>query len=204
MNLTRTMRKRSAIPLLLQRAQTLPDNIRETYALSSLDRTLLVMPLFHVHGLLAGLLAPLLSGGAVIVVPRFSASDFWRDFITHEATWYTAVPTIHQILLRHPLPESLPAIRFIRSCSSPLSPKVFHDLETKFKAPVLEAYAMTEAAHQIASNPLPPKKRVPGCVGLGQGVEVRILDNNGREVAQGVEAEICIRGENVTKGLVNF
>ena len=167
------------------------------------DRTLLVMPLFHVHGLLAGFLAPLLSGGSVIVPQKFSASEFWEHFITYKANWYTAVPTIHQILLKHPPPHTKPNIRFIRSCSSPLSPKTFYELEKAFNAPVLEAYAMTEAAHQMTSNPLPPAKRYPGSVGVGQGVEVKILDQEGKEVPQGSEAEICIRGENVTKGYLN-
>ena len=161
------------------------------------------MPLFHVHGLLAGFLAPLLSGGSVIVPLKFSASDFWENFVTYKANWYTAVPTIHQILLKNPPPSKVPEIRFIRSCSSPLSPKTFHELEKAFNAPVLEAYAMTEAAHQMTSNPLPPGKRYPGSVGIGQGVEVKILDQAGKEVPQGSEAEICIRGENVTKGYLN-
>ncbi len=134
---------------------------------------------------------------------RFSASEFWDDFLTYKANWYTAVPTIHQILLKNPPPHTKPTIRFIRSCSSPLSPKTFHELEKAFDAPVLEAYAMTEAAHQMTSNPLPPGKRQPGSVGIGQGVEVRILDQDGKEVPQGSEAEICIRGENVTKGYLN-
>ncbi|KAL2757980.1 hypothetical protein ACRALDRAFT_2132703 [Sodiomyces alcalophilus JCM 7366] len=185
-NLTRTMK-----------------NIQETYQLTDKDRTMLVMPLFHVHGLLCALLAPFYSGGSMVVPVKFSASDFWRDFITYKANWYTAVPTIHQILLRSPVPSPLPAIRFIRSCSSPLSPTVFHELEKTFKAPVLEAYAMTEAAHQMTSNPLPPGKRKPGTVGVGQGVEVRILDDSGKELPQGSEGEICIKGDNVTKGYLN-
>lgn len=179
------------------------ENIQATYQLTPSDRNLLIMPLFHVHGLLAAFLAPLYSGGAAIVPSRFSASEFWSDFVTHQANWYTAVPTIHQILLKTPMPDPKPKIRFIRSCSSPLSPKTFHDLEAAFDAPVLEAYAMTEAAHQMTSNPLPPGKRVPGSVGIGQGVEVKILDEKGNEVPQGEEAEICIRGENVTKGYLN-
>ncbi|KAL8701841.1 MAG: hypothetical protein Q9224_000308 [Gallowayella concinna] len=179
------------------------ENIKATYQLSPKDRTYLVMPLFHVHGLLAGLLAPLHSGGSVIIPLRFSASDFWADFTTYQANWYTAVPTIHQILLRNSRPERVPEIRFIRSCSSPLSPQTFHELEKAFHAPVLEAYAMTEGAHQMTSNPLPPSKRYPGSVGIGWGVEVRILDQDGHEVPQGSQGEICIRGENVTKGYLN-
>lgn len=164
---------------------------------------MLVMPLFHVHGLLCGLLAPLATGGSMVVPSKFSATEFWQDFIAHKANWYTAVPTIHQILLKNPTPNPLPQIRFIRSCSSPLSPTVFAQLEETYKAPVLEAYAMTEAAHQMTSNPLPPAKRKPGTVGLGQGVDVRILDDEGNELEQGKEGEICIRGENVTKGYLN-
>ena len=192
-----------AVPLTHRNLTRTMKNIQATYELSPEDRTMLVMPLFHVHGLLAGFLAPLLSGGSVIVPPRFSASEFWEDFVTHKANWYTAVPTIHQILLKNPPPSSIPKIRFIRSCSSPLSPKTFTELEKAFGAPVLEAYAMTEAAHQMTSNPLPPGKRYPGSVGIGQGVEVKILDQEGKEVPQGSEAEICIRGENVTKGYLN-
>lgn len=179
------------------------ENITATYQLTPQDRNLLVMPLFHVHGLLAAFLAPLYSGGSAIVPPKFSASEFWHDFTTYKANWYTAVPTIHQILLKTKLPSPKPQIRFIRSCSSPLSPKIFGELENTFDAPVLEAYAMTEAAHQMTSNPLPPGKRQPGSVGIGQGVEVKILDQDGKEVLQGSEAEICIRGENVTTGYLN-
>jgi len=193
-----------AVPLTHRNLTRTMRNIQDTYELSPKDRTMLVMPLFHVHGLLCGFLAPLRSGGSVIVPGAFSARAFWEDFITHKANWWTAVPTIHQILLKNPPPSPRPAIRFIRSCSSPLSPKTFHELESTYHAPVLEAYAMTEAAHQMTSNPLPHRgKRKPGSVGIGQGVEVKILDDHGNEVPQGTEAEICIRGENVTKGYLN-
>ncbi|KAF8545086.1 hypothetical protein BDD12DRAFT_722391 [Trichophaea hybrida] len=192
-----------AVPLTHRNLTRTMENITNTYQLTPKDRTYLVMPLFHVHGLLAGFLAPLASGGTVIVPPKFSASTFWKDFTTHQANWYTAVPTIHQILLKSPLPNPIPNIRFIRSCSSPLSPTTFHALEKALHAPVLEAYAMTEAAHQMTSNPLPPAKRKPGTVGIGQGVGVAILDDDGNELPQGHEGEISVRGDNVTKGYIN-
>lgn len=198
-----TTGKPKAVPLTHRNLTTTMKNIMATYDLTHADRTMLVMPLFHVHGLLAGFLAPLYSGGSVIVPPKFSASEFWDDFNTHKANWYTAVPTIHQILLKNPPPATKPNIRFIRSCSSPLSPTTFQQLEEAYNAPVLEAYAMTEAAHQMTSNPLPSAKRIPGSVGIGQGVEVEILDAEGAGVPQGSEGEICIRGENVTKGYLN-
>ncbi|KAF3103333.1 hypothetical protein TWF706_004941 [Orbilia oligospora] len=189
-----------AVPLTHKNLTTTMRNIKATYALSPADRTYLVMPLFHVHGLLAGFLAPLHSGGSVVVPPKFSATTFWTEFVRFKANWYTAVPSMNSILLKSPPPKPLPYIRFIRSCSSPLAPATFHQIESTFGAPVLEAYAMTEAAHQMTSNPLPPAKRKPGSVGLGQGVDVRILDDNGDEVPQGKEGEICIKGENVTTG----
>ena len=121
-------------------------NIVGTYNLSSSDSTYLVMPLFHVHGLLCGLLATFQSAGTVVIPPKFSASVFWKELKDNGCNWYTAVPTIHQMLLNTPLKDGekgYPKLRFIRSCSSSLSPVTFEQLEKTFKAPVLEAYAMT-------------------------------------------------------------
>lgn len=199
-----TTGKPKAVPLSHRNLTRTMLNIQHTYDLSPKDRTYLVMPLFHVHGLLAGFLAPLRSGGSVIVPPKFSAKTFWNDFSTHRATWYTAVPTIHSILVKQGKPQRMPKIRFIRSCSSPLPPKTMKELETMCNAPVLEAYAMTEACHQMCSNPLPSRgSRKAGSVGLGQGVDVRILDAEAQEVPQGTHGEICVRGENVTRGYLN-
>ncbi|KAI8641499.1 hypothetical protein BD408DRAFT_388889 [Parasitella parasitica] len=188
------------VPLSHLNLLTSMRNIVGTYELNPEDRTLLVMPLFHVHGLLCGLLATLLSGGVAVIPAKFSASHFWKDFVDNKCNWYTAVPTIHQILLRNP-PSQVPAIRFIRSCSSSLAPATLKALEKHFKAPVLEAYAMTEASHQMTSNPLPHRgPHKAGSVGLGQGVEIAILDQAGNPTELG---EVCIRGKNVTKGYLN-
>jgi acyl-CoA synthetase (AMP-forming)/AMP-acid ligase II len=176
-------------------------NIIQTYNLSASDRSYLVMPGFHVHGLQAGLLAALLARGSVVIPPKFSAGVFWREFVSTESNWYTAVPTIHQILLSSPHPSPIPNLRFIRSCSSSLSPTTFEELEKAFKAPVLEAYAMTEAAHQMTSSPLPPAKRKAGTVGLPQGgMKVRVVDESGNDTHEG---EVAIKGDNVTKGYLN-
>ncbi len=192
-----------AVPLTHLNISTTVKNIINTYRLRSDDRSYLVMPLFHVHGLICGLLGPLGSGGSVIIPSRFSPKFFWDHFIKYNANWYTAVPTIHHILLSSPKPVPLPHIRFIRSCSSALAPSVFHKLENEFNAPVLEAYAMTEAAHQMTSNNLPPGQRKPGTVGVGQGVEIVILDENDNILPNGKEGEISIKGINVTKGYIN-
>ena len=127
-------------------------NLASHYALTSADRSLVVMPLFHGHGLIGAALATLASGGTAIVPPRFSASQFWPSFRKHGATWYTAVPTIHEILLQRADRDDAPdcGARFIRSCSAALAPAVMANLEKRFGAPVLEAYGLTEAAHQVA------------------------------------------------------
>ncbi|KAG2677317.1 hypothetical protein I3760_12G091600 [Carya illinoinensis] len=181
-------------------------NIKSVYKLTELDSTVLVLPLFHVHGLIAGLLSSLVSGAAVTLpaAGRFSASTFWSDMVAYRATWYTAVPTIHQIVLdrHHSKPEPFyPKLRFIRSCSASLAPTVLDRLEEAFGAPVLEAYAMTEASHLMASNPLPENGvHKSGSVGKPVGQEMAILDENGLRQPEGVSGEVCIRGPNVTKG----
>ncbi|KAJ1955943.1 hypothetical protein IWQ62_005419, partial [Dispira parvispora] len=198
-----TTGKPKAVPLSHGNLTRSMLNIVTTYSLTPSDRTYLVMPLFHVHGLIAGLLSTLKSGGSVVIPKKFSASRFWSDVLQYQCTWYTAVPTIHQILLRHPPPPRSHQLRFIRSCSSALAPTVYKQLEQTYKVPVVEAYAMTEAAHQMTSNPLPPRGRKPGSVGPGQGVEVAILTEAGESVPTGKDGEICVRGPNVTKGYLN-
>lgn len=180
-------------------------NIKQTYELTPADVSLIVMPLFHVHGLLGATLSTLNSGGTVVVPPRFSASRFWPVQAETRSTWYSAVPTIHQTLLTRAESDGAPksSFRFIRSCSAALVPTVFEQLESRFGAPVLEAYGMTEASHQMSSNPLPPGDRFAGTVGSGTGVAIKIMDEVGNFVAQGKPGEVVIKGPNVTHGYAN-
>ncbi len=178
-------------------------NIAAHYGLTSADRSLVVMPLFHGHGLIGATLSTLASGGTIILPPRFSASEFWRLFRGQRATWYSAVPTIHQVLLARADSDGAPhrGLRFIRSCSAALAPAILTTLENRFGAPVLEAYGMTEAAHQVASNPLPPLAHKPGTVGPGAGIS--IIDETGRHLAANTPGEVVVRGPNVMRGYRN-
>jgi acyl-CoA synthetase (AMP-forming)/AMP-acid ligase II len=182
-------------------------NIVSTLSLAPEDRGLHVMPLFHIHGIVAGLLAPLLAGGSVFVTPGFNALKFFAWLDEARPTWYTAVPTMHQTILaradRNAESIARSRLRFIRSSSASLPPSVMAKLEETFHAPVVEAYAMTEAAHQMTSNPLPPGARKPGSVGLPAGPEVAILDESGGVLGAGRTGEISIRGENVMGGYEN-
>lgn len=204
-----TTSRPKGVPLSQLNLASSVQNIKSVYKLTESDSTVIVLPLFHVHGLIAGLLSSLVAGAAVTLpsAGRFSASTFWSDMKKYNATWYTAVPTIHQIILdRHSVkPEAdYPKLRFIRSCSASLAPVILERLEEAFGAPVLEAYAMTEATHLMCSNPLPENGlHIPGSVGKAVGQEMAILNEKGVEQEAGANGEVCIRGPNVTKGYKN-
>jgi acyl-CoA synthetase (AMP-forming)/AMP-acid ligase II len=195
------------VPLSQRNICASAHNVRTSLSLTANDRALNIMPLFHIHGLIAGVLAPLSVGGMVSCSPGFNALKFFGWMSATNPTWYTAVPTMHQAILMRAR-GSLDVIRanplrFIRSSSSALAPQVLHELEEVFGAPVVEAYGMTEAAHQMACNPLPPGVRKPGTVGIAAGPEVCILDETGRVASPGITGEISIRGPNVMSGYEN-
>ena len=179
-------------------------NIAESLALTASDRCLMVMPLFHIHGLIAGLLAPLRAGGAVACPGDFNAFRFFDWLEAFEPTWYTAVPTMHQLILsratRHTETLARANLRFVRSSSAPLPSVVLERIEETFGAPMIEAYGMTEATHQMAAQPLPPGLRKPGSVGRPTGIEIAILDPAGDALPPGERGEVSIRGASVTAG----
>ena len=182
-------------------------NIRLSLALTASDRGLNIMPLFHIHGLVAGILTPLSAGGEVSCPPGFNALKFFAWMEEVRPTWYTAVPSMHQAILerapRHSAVIQSNPLRFLRSSSSSMPPQVMVALEKAFGAPLVEAYGMTEAAHQMASNPLPPKPRYPGSVGLSAGPEIAVVDADGEPLPAGARGEIVIRGDNVMSGYAN-
>lgn len=195
------------VPLSQRNVCASAGHIRDILGLTSADRGLSVMPLFHIHGLIGSVLSTLTAGGSVFCTPGFSALKFFSWMDEAKPTWYTAVPTMHQAILaraannreiiaRYPL-------RFIRSSSSSLPPQVLHELERIFNAPVLESYGMTEASHQMTSNPLPPRPHKPGTVGIAAGPEVAIMGAGGKLLGPNTTGEVVIRGPNVTKGYEN-
>ncbi|KMZ67635.1 4-coumarate--CoA ligase-like 10 [Zostera marina] len=204
-----TTSRPKGVPLTQGNLVASVSNIRSVYRLTEFDSTVIVLPLFHVHGLVAGLLSSLISAASVTLPSsgRFSATTFWSDMKSSNATWYTAVPTIHQIILnRHDTnPEPVyPKLRFIRSCSASLAPAILERLESAFGAPVLEAYAMTEASHLMTTNPLPEcGEHKAGSVGMPVGQKLAVLDEDGVVLATGMAGEICVRGPNVTQGYKN-
>jgi oxalate---CoA ligase len=195
------------VPLTQANLAASAQHIAATLQFSAADRGLNIMPLFHIHGLIAGVLAPLSAGSMVFCTPGFNALKFFGWMDEAAPTWFTAVPTMHQAILsrasknldviqRHPL-------RFMRSSSSSMPPQVIREAEEVFGAPLVESYGMTEATHQMASNPLPPRARKPGTVGVAAGPEVAIMAEDGTLLPRGAIGEIVIRGPNVTPGYLN-
>jgi acyl-CoA synthetase (AMP-forming)/AMP-acid ligase II len=197
------------VPLLQRNVCASAKNIRTTLRLEPTDRCLNVMPLFHIHGLMAPVLSTLSAGASVVCTPGFNALRFYEWMDAAEPTWYSAVPTMHQAILarapRNPdaVGRARERLRLIRSSSSSLPPQVLSELEETFGVPVVEAYAMTEASHQMTCNQLPPGLRKPGTVGCAAGPEVAVMDDQGNLLEPGEVGEIVIRGPNVTPGYEN-
>ena len=195
------------VPLRQRNLTATAHNIRNTLNLTSEDRCLNIMPLFHIHGVMAGILASVGAGGCTWCSPGFNAMQVFSWLREAKPSWYTAVPTMHQLILTRAsrnadvLEET--ELQLIRSSSSSLPPTVMAELEETFEAPVIESYGMTEAAHQMSSNPIPPLERKPGSVGLPAGPEIAIMDEDGALLAMGQRGEVVIRGANVTDGYRN-
>jgi acyl-CoA synthetase (AMP-forming)/AMP-acid ligase II len=194
-----TTRRPKQVPLLQRNLMASVRAIAAHYRLGAADVSYCAMPLFHVHGLIASTLAQLAAGGSVVTPRRLSQRRYWQQAGAHHVTWVSASPTIHTELIEHGTTPA-PSIRFVRSCSSALSPDLFRRLEDLYQAPVLEAYGMTEASHQMTSNPLPPGRHLPGSVGVPAGAEVRIVGKAGRDLPAGQPGEVAVRGPGLTPG----
>ncbi len=192
------------VPLTQANISSSARSIAATLKLNDRDRCLNVMPLYHIHGLIGATLASLAGGGSIVCPPGFEATAFFSWLKEFRPSWYTAVPTIHQAILagaeEHAEIIAQYPLRFIRSCSAALPPRVQVVLERAFGAPVVEAYGMTEASHQISSNPLAPARRKIGSVGMATGCEVAVVGEAGLPLPPETLGEIAVRGPNVTAG----
>ncbi|MGH6961225.1 MAG: AMP-binding protein, partial [Dongiaceae bacterium] len=194
------------VPLTQRNVTASAANIGRVLRLGSGDHCLNIMPLFHIHGLIGAVLSSLAAGSSVFCTPGFNALRFFAWLDEAAPSWYSAVPTMHQaILARAERNAGIIArrkLRLIRSSSASLPPPVMAALEATFGCPVIESYGMTEASHQMTSNPLPPAARKAGSVGIAAGPEVAVLGESGRPLPPGETGEVVIRGANVTAGYV--
>lgn len=195
------------VPLTHANLATSAGNIAETLRLAPGDTCLNVMPLFHIHGLVGVLLASLCAGAAVAATPGFQALRFSQWLRDLRPTWYSAVPTMHQAIVQRAKRSDREAahsqLRLIRSSSAALPPTVLTQLEGTFQCRVVESYGMTEASHQMTSNPLAPGARKPGSVGLPAGPEVAVMNDSGRFLPRGERGEVVVRGPSITAGYVD-
>ncbi len=203
-----TTARPKAVPLTQANLVASARHVAASLALTPEDRCLNLMPLFHIHGLAAALLASLAAGASVHCPPGFNALRAFAWMEAASPSWLTAVPTMHQALLaRAPRNRERLAklsLRLLRSSSAPLPPTAMAELEAVFGCPAIEAYGMTEAAHQMTSNPLPPARRHAGSVGVAAGPRVAILAEGGaRPLPAGEVGEVAVRGPNVMAGYEN-
>ncbi len=189
------------VPLLQQNLVASGRSMVRHYRLTAEDVSYVAMPLFHIHGLVGSTFAALLAGGSAVVPGRVAPGRFPAQLERHRVTWFSAGPTLHHMLLerRSGTPSSR-SLRFTRSCSAALSPELLARAEALYGVPMLEAYGMTEASHEMAANPLPPERHKPGTVGVPTGAEIRIIGATWAECPEGTVGEVAVRGPGLTPG----
>jgi acyl-CoA synthetase (AMP-forming)/AMP-acid ligase II len=180
----------------------------EAHALSAEDRALCVLPLYHINGEIVTVIAPLVSGGSLVIPYRYSTSAFWKWIEQHRCTWFSVVPTIIAYVLDKADETAghvrsgtgFRQIRFGRSASSALSPEMHRAFEDSFGIRIVETMGLTETAAQILSNPLPPATGKYGSPGIPFGNEVTVVDDQGKELPRGQVGELVVRGANLMSG----
>ena len=202
-----TTSRPKVVPLMQRNIMASARNIAASLELTDSDHCLNIMPLFHIHGLIAVLATSMSKGASVCCTGGFNALKFLDQARDEKISWYSGVPTMHQAILLRAKRQADAAkglgLRLIRSSSASLPPAVFEELNDVFECPVIEAYGMTEAAHQMTSNPLGDGKQKAGFVGIATSPEVCIMDQEGNRLTGDAEGEVCIRGDNVTPGYEN-
>lgn len=186
-------------------------NTAIAHELTSKDRALCVLPLYHINAQMVTVMGPLVTGGSVVLPKKYGTSGFWTLIADFHCTWFSVVPTIIAYLLEYAEREGfdreamggLPDLKFGRSASAPLAPEMHIEFEKVFGVPIVETMGLTETAAQILSNPMPPGKPKYGSPGKAVGNEAKIIDEQGNECPRGVSGELMIRGDNVTLGYYN-
>lgn len=184
------------------------ESMKRLYRLSKEDRSLHLMPMYHGHGLKSGILNPIFAGSSIVCLPDFEVDAFFEYLDSFRPTWYSASYTIHQAILRAAdrneeiIERVRSGLRFIRSGSGRLDPKVMTAIEARFETPMLERYGMSETG-TVMTNPLPPGRRKSGTVGCEAGCEIALLTANGVCRASGIEGEILVRGVGVFDGYLD-
>jgi len=178
--------------------------VSQWHRLTPADTVLSSLPIYHINGQVIATISPFFSGGAIVAPHHFSVSNWWQVAIKYRCTWINMVPTIIAYLINAAksngidpnLPAQLKQIRFGRSASAPLPPEHHHEFEKLFGIPVIEGMGMTESASMVFCNPQDGERRY-GSPGLPCGVEAKVVDPNGIELANNQIGEVCLRGANV-------
>ena len=168
------------------------------------DRLLCVMPLFHVNGIIVTTVTPMFAAASMVVAPKFSASRHWQIISDYGVTSFGSVATM-LAMLSQTYPEGVPAglnisqLRFALCGSAPVPAEVMRQFEQRFDCLVIEGYGLSESTCRATFNP-PNENRRPGSCGLPIGCELKIFDDDDRELGVGEVGEIVLRGENLLKG----
>jgi amino acid adenylation domain-containing protein len=179
-------------------------NSISSHQLTSADRSLLVLPIYHINAECVTLIPTLMSGGSVVVPRRFNVTKFWDWLEEFRCTWSAVVPTIVSQLLdwqdprRDQRQTTFDRIRFLRSSSAPLAPSLHREFLDKFNLLLIQAMGSSEGGN-VFSNPLPPRENKVGSVGLPWGFEAKIINRDGIEVPQGEPGEVLLRGPGLTR-----
>ena len=182
-------------------------NTQLAHKLTSKDKTLCILPLYHINAQIVSVMGTLVSGSGLVLPKRFKVSEFWSIIIENKCTWFSAVPTIFSYLMNADLDKKLKIklknIRFGRSASAPLPPALHKSFQDRFGISIVETIGITETAAPLLSNPLDPKLHKLGSTGIAYGNEVRVANEEGKIADVGEESEVQVRGQNVMKEYLN-
>jgi long-chain acyl-CoA synthetase len=180
-------------------------SVIDAFAITGADHSLLILPLFHVNGIVIGTLSPLLAGGRTTIAGRFSPKTFFDRIEQSGATYFSAVPTIYTMLCGLPaeVKPDTSSVRFAICGAAPASVELLEQFQSRYGIPIIEGYGLSEGTCASTINPLDGPRKA-GTVGLPlPGQSIRLLDANGDPVPDGEAGEVAIQGPNVMRGYLN-